>query len=150
MVMNNEGKYGEYIVQELQEPGHTTEDSRARYAKFAKRILYMDTNVVPGAFQMNTSWYHSCTPADKPSVEHVHDVPEIIGFYGSDPDNPNDLCGEVEFTIEGEKHLLTKTTMIYMPPGVRHLPLAVVKVSRPIFHFSICTSPEYTFKLTNE
>ena len=149
MVMNNEGKYGGYIVQELKEPAHFTDESRARYERFAKRILYMDTNVVPGAFQMNTSWYHSDTPIDKTSAAHMHDVPEIIGYYGSDPDDPYELYAEVEFSIEGEIHLLTKSTMIFIPPGIMHQPLAVMKISRPVFHFSICTSPEYSYSHTS-
>lgn len=148
MVMNNEGKYGEYIVQDLKEPGHITDEFRAHYREFARRILYMDTNVVPGAFQMNTSWYINRTPAEELHGEHTHDFPEMIGFYGSDPDNPNDLGAEIEFNIEGEKHLLTKSSLIYMPPGVRHLPLAVVNISRPVFHFSICVNPEYVDKPT--
>ena len=150
MVMNSEGKYGKYIVQQLHEPGHITDEFRAQYVKFARRILYMDTNVVPGAFQMNTSWYHNCTPKDELHGEHTHDFPEMIGFYGSDPDNPNELNAEIEFFIEGEKHLLTKSSLIYMPPDVKHLPLAVVKISKPVFHFSICMNPEYVDKLTHD
>jgi len=150
MALNNEGKYGKYVIQDLKEPGHISDSFRAEYAKFARRILYMDTNVVPGAFQMNTSWYHGCTPKDELHGEHTHDSSEIIGFYGSDPDNPNELYAEIEFYIEGEKHLLTKSTMIFMPPGIKHLPMAIVKIDRPVFHFSICTSPEYIDILTNE
>ena len=150
MVMNNEGKYGGYIVQDLQEPGYMSDAFKEQYKKFARRILYMDTHVVPGAFQMNTSWYIGCTPVDELHGEHTHDFPEMIGFYGSDPENPNDLGAEIEFSIEGEKHLLNKSSLIYMPPGVKHLPLAIVKISRPVFHFSICMNPEYVDKLTSE
>ena len=150
MVMNNEGKYGKYIVQDLKEPGHITDAFRAEYVKFARRILYMDTNVFPGAFQMNTSWYHGLTPKDELHGEHTHDFPELLGFYGSDYENPNELYAEIEFDIEGERHLLTKSTMIFMPPDVKHLPLAIVKIERPVFHFSICMNPEYIDKLTNE
>jgi len=150
MCMNNEGIYGKYIVQELHEPGHVTEAAKEMYNKFARRILYMDTNVVPGAFQMNTSWYFNSSPDEPGHGEHTHDFPEMLGFYGSDPDNPDDLGGEVEIYIEGERHLLTKTSMIYVPEGMKHLPMKISNVRRPIFHFSICMNPVYIDNLTAE
>ena len=44
-----------YVVQELKAP--FSAEAAAAYAKFAKRILWIDEKVVPGAFQMNCSWY---------------------------------------------------------------------------------------------
>jgi len=41
---------------------------------------------------------------------HAHDFEEIIGFFASNPDDPYDLCGEVEFWLGDEKHLLKKAT----------------------------------------
>ena len=52
----NESKYAKYIVTDLQAP--FSEEQKAAYATFATRILWMDKNVVPGAFQMNFSWYN--------------------------------------------------------------------------------------------
>ncbi|MCL1828339.1 MAG: hypothetical protein FWG32_02470 [Oscillospiraceae bacterium] len=143
MVKNNEGEFGKYIVQQLTDPNYCSSDEqKANYAKFAKRLLYMDTTVVPGAFQMNTAWYHS--PTMKNQSEHSHDFPEMVGFYGSDPENPYDLGAEIEFTIEGESHILTKSSLIYMPAGVRHLFKAILKIDKPVFHFSVGVNPEYT------
>ena len=72
------------------------------------------------------------------------DYDEIIGFFGGDPDNPNDLCGEIEFWIEDEMYSITKSTMIFAPRGLRHCPLRVVRVDRPIFHFTIVPDGHYT------
>jgi len=33
--------------------------------------------------------------------------------------------------------------MIFVPGGVPHLPLKLVEVNRPIFHFSICIASTY-------
>ena len=55
-VMNNEGRCGKYVVQTLQPPP-LSEKFQEFYATYARRLLWMDKNVVPGSFQMNLSWY---------------------------------------------------------------------------------------------
>ncbi len=114
----------------------------AEYSKYANRILWMDENVVEGAFHVNASWYlkAATTLADKP---HVHDTDEIIGFFGSDPSKPYDLGGEVEIWLEDEKQVITNSAMIFIPAGMNHCPLILKRVDRPIFHFSIVPSGLY-------
>jgi hypothetical protein len=133
-------KYGKYVVTDLKT--EMSEESKARYAKFATRVLWMDDKVVPGAFQMNVSWY--LKPQNMSTgTGHNHDVPELIGFFGSDPDNPYDLGGEIEFWMEGEKFMLTKSCIIYVPANMNHCPLILRRIDRPVFHFTIVTGPKY-------
>ena len=137
-------KYAKYIVTELKMP----EDKKkihAEYSKYATRILWMDDKVVPGAFQMNCSWYLK-PPKEHVGRSHRHDVPEIIGFFGSDHTRPYDLGAEIEFWLEDEKFLLTKTCMIFVPPGMRHCPLIVRRIDRPVFHFTTVTSGQYEMR----
>ena len=142
----SDSKYGKYIVTELKPPDFSKEYS-AEYAKWATRILYLDENVVDGAFQMNCSWYRKAGNTQM-TEGHVHDTDEVIGFFGSDPENPHDLGGEVEFWIEDEKHIITKSCLIFVPKGMKHCPLLLNRVDRPIFHFSTLTRGMYT--LTKE
>ena len=66
---NKGGEYGKYFVQELQEPANMgTPEFRELYKQFAKRILWMDSNVCEGAFQMNTAWYFA-VPRER---SHLH------------------------------------------------------------------------------
>ena len=140
-------KTDKYVIQNLQEPANmSSPEFKKMYEKFAKRILWMDSNVVEGAFQMNTAWYFDVPEIDPVFEEHVHDYDEIIGFYGSNPDDPYDLGAEMEVTIDGEVHTLTKTTMIFCPAGVKHMPLSIKKIDRPVFHFSVVINPEYSGK----
>ena len=151
MVYENDkgGDYGRYFVQELKEPpGMGTPEFRELYKQFAKRILWMDSNVCEGAFQMNTAWYFAAAPRDPMFTEHVHEHDELIGFYGSNPDDPNDLGGVIEFSINGEAHRLTRTTMIWVPAGATHNPMRILEVDRPIFHFSVVQNPTYEGKST--
>ena len=147
MVYDNNigGEYGKLIVQQLQEPESLSAPSpfKTMYEKFAKRVLWMDGNVVPGAFQMNTAWYFNVPERDPVFTVHSHDERELIGFFGTDPENPYDLGGKIEFTINGEPHLLTKTTMIFLPAGLEHNPVSIKEVNRPIFHFSIMIKDQF-------
>lgn len=55
MYLNDEGEYGKYIIQELHDPQIGTPEFREMYKRFSKRILWVDDEVCPGAFQMNTA-----------------------------------------------------------------------------------------------
>ena len=105
-----ESDYSKYIVTELKTPEFKPgfdED----YKKFAKRVLWIDKNIVPGAFQMNVSWY--CRPANHAPVSHRHDDDELIGFFGGDSDDRYSLNGEVEIWMGDEQFLLTKSTLLF-------------------------------------
>ena len=144
MIYNNsEGEYGKYIIQELQDPQAGTPEFREMYKRFSHRILWIDDKVCPGSFQMNTAWYFDVPENDPVFEEHVHDDDEIIGFFGSDPEDPYNLHAEIEVTINGEHHLLTRSSLIFCPAGMPHMQLSIKKVDRPVFHFSVVTGPEY-------
>lgn len=134
-------EYSKYVITELKEPEERKKMAPV-YNKYAKRILWMDKDVVPGAFNMNTSWYlkASKTIDDKP---HTHDHDEIIGFFSNDASKPYDLGGEIEIWLEGEKQIITKSCMIFVPAGMVHCPLILRRVDRPIFHFTVVMAGTY-------
>jgi hypothetical protein len=99
-----------------------------------ERVLYLDDEVIKGAFYVATTWFWEATGPGPQA--HVHDFPEVLGFFGTNPEDSHDLGGEVELWIDGEKHVLTQTFLAYIPGGMKHCPLQVVKLTRPMFHFS--------------
>jgi hypothetical protein len=137
----SESKYGKYIITDLMEPEEKKKIA-TDYAKYATRILWMDEDVIEGAFHMNTAWFLKAanTLEDKP---HVHDADEIIGFFGNDPANPYDLGAEIEMWLEDEKHIITKSAMLFVPAGMKHCPLILKRVDRPIFHFTVVPGGRY-------
>jgi len=146
MIHNIEsGENSKYIVQTLQAPQTGSPEFQAFYRTWADRILWMDGNVVPGAFQMNTSWYFAAPEAGKEQVfdEHAHSYDEIIGFYGSDPDDKYNLNATIQLAIDGEWHELTRSSIIFVPGGMKHMPLKILRVDKPIFHFSVVMNSEY-------
>jgi hypothetical protein len=74
---------------------------------------------------------------------HVHDFGEVVTFFGSNPEDPTDLGGEIEFWLEDEKHTITKSCVIFVPPGIRHCPLILKRLGRPVFHFATATDRNY-------
>jgi hypothetical protein len=75
---------------------------------------------------------------------HVHDCDEIIGFFGSNYEKPYELGAEIEFWIEDEPHIINSSALIFIPKGVKHCPLILKRVDRPIFHFSTVNSGTYS------
>jgi hypothetical protein len=134
-------KTAKYVVTDLVMP-ESKQQIAAAYSRYAERILWMDENVVEGAFHMNTAWYLKAGPTleDRP---HVHDTDEIIGFFGSDAADSHDLGGEVEIWLEDEKHVIDRSAMIFVPAGMVHCPLVINRVDRPIFHFTTVTGGKY-------
>jgi hypothetical protein len=99
-----------------------------------ERVLYLDDEVIKGAFYVATAWFWKATPPGPQA--HVHDFAEVLAFFGTNPEDVHDLGGEVEFWIDGEQHLMHESFMAYIPGGVTHCPLRVTRVDRPIFHFT--------------
>jgi hypothetical protein len=131
-----------YIVTTLQMPAEKQKIA-AEYSKYATRVLWLEGDVTDGAFHMNTSWYLRAADTLE-SHSHVHDTDEIIGFFGSDPNDPYNLGGEIEIWLEDDRHIITSSAMIFVPAGMKHCPLALTRVDRPIFHFTTVTGHKYT------
>jgi hypothetical protein len=70
---------------------------------------------------------------------HTHNFQEFLAWYGGNPKDPDDFGAEVEFYFgeELEKHVFTRPTLISLPPGLPHCPLAVTRVDSPIIQVEI-------------
>jgi hypothetical protein len=82
---------------------------------------------------------------------HKHDFPQYIIFLGGDITNMLDLGGEVELTLSEdgknmEKHTITKSTTVYIAPGLYHGPLIYKKVTRPFMFIDIFFARTYERK----
>lgn len=133
-------KYGKLVVSELKAPDGIMA-SLPEYEKFGRRILWMDTNAVQGAFQMNCSWYLGKN--ERSPEAHAHAADELIGFYGSDWSDPYNLGAEIEFWVDDQKIIIDRSALVFVPAGVKHSPLWVRRVDRPVIHFSVLKDREY-------
>jgi len=99
-------------------------------------VAFVDDEVLEGGRYVEAVWFTK--GSDEIAVyPHVHDFDEILGFIGSDPDDAQDLGGQIEDTIDGEEYVITKSCVLFVPQGVPHGPLYIRRVDRPIFHFAM-------------
>jgi hypothetical protein len=81
-----------------------------------ERVLYLDDEVVKGAFYLATSWFWKAPPGPGPQA-HAHDFPEILAFFGTNPKDVHDLGGEVELWLDGENTCSLKASSPSSHPG---------------------------------
>jgi hypothetical protein len=128
-----DAKYGKYVL--------TTE-------LYRKIPHYTGTSLVgrDGKLQGNVSVCYHCLAKpisfDKP---HSHDFEEALCFIGGNPLDITDFTAVVEYTIDGEKHVLTKPGCVSMPRGLPHCPISVKNVSpeKPIVFLEVSLSSSY-------
>ncbi len=140
---NKETKYGKHIITEMKQ--NIAEASWTMPVSVAGkgepgRVLWLDSEVFPGAFYIETVWQYPPTNGEEPRVtteQHTHDFDEAICFFGTNPEDPYDLCGEIELWLEDEKHTINRSCIIYVPAGMKHCPLVINRVDRPIFEFTV-------------
>jgi len=115
--------------------------------KSHRKMLSLDDTVLRGSFYTEAVWIWpgnaDVYPETAEPNSHAHDYDETIAFFGTDFKNPNDLCGEIEFWMEDEKLILTRSCLIFVPRGMHHCPLVIHRVNKPIFHFAAGPGPVY-------
>jgi|WetSurMetagenome_2_1015567.scaffolds.fasta_scaffold100681_2 hypothetical protein len=115
-----------------------------------QRVLSLDSNVMKGAFYMETAWF---LPGDWPEKrkndptrtigEHVHDYDEVIAWVGSDPKDKYNLNGEIEIWIDGKQNFIDKSFLCFIPAGTKHGPINIRRIDKPMFHFTSGMGKKY-------
>jgi hypothetical protein len=109
------------------------------------RMMYLDGEVRKGAFYVECVWFWPTREEDTGSPEpHTHDFDEVIGFFGTDKENLNDLGATIELWIDNEKNIITETFLAFIPAGIVHCPLKILKIEKPVFHFATGQGTNYT------
>jgi len=138
-------KYGKYII--------TDPKANMVYPSYEPKyrpgdllnILTLDDDLIKGAFTVHTNWFMpgkdlggagdgKGTGQVKP---HVHDFNEVLAVFSSDTNNRYDLGAELEFWLGDEKHVITKSCIIFIPAGLQHGPIGFTRIDRPVFQLGI-------------
>jgi hypothetical protein len=138
----DETKYGKCIITELKPKKEAPWAPKFKPDELI-RGLFLDSSVVDGAFYVETNWTLPAFANETRGESHEHDYDEVLAFFGSDPENPQDLYAEADVHLGGEIHKVTKSCLIYIPKGVPHGPIDFIRIDRPIFHFACGTSTKY-------
>ena len=152
ILVMNETKYGKYIITELKnnliKPAW---NKGVEKPDEGRSVLHLDSEVLEGAFYVGCKWFWpriiSPVPlAERPNaiIPHKHDFDEVLAAFGSNPEDPHDLCGELEVWLGNEKHIITKSFIIFIPKGLMHGPIGFNRIDKPIFHLSCGPSQMYS------
>ncbi len=154
-----EGKYAGYIVTGLKKdiklPGFRPEETLTELPPGQRRmmnhVIWMDNEVIPGAsIYSECVWFFPDKMVNAGKINrgggpqpHTHEFSEIITFFGTSYDNPEELGGEIELWLEDEQYILTKSFLCYVPAGMKHCPLSIRRIEKPMFHFTIGPGSRY-------
>ncbi len=144
-----ETKYGKYIVKQLKtniKEAPWTNPVPAVGKGHGGRLLFLDQEVIPGAFYVETAWSHPRGLITEPrsvAEAHKHDYDEVLGMFGTDLNDPYNLYGEVEFWLGDEKHIITESCIIFIPQGLTHCPIIYHRIDKPIFNFTTHSGKMY-------
>lgn len=125
------GKYDQYFITEPIVPG-----------PFAPRLIFFAGKYF-GEKDCSILWNCIKKPFLMVEEAHSHDFDQFLSFYGGDSSNIKDFGAEIEFTVEGEKHIITATTVVHIPKGMMHCPLNFKKVDRPVIFMNVALTPQY-------
>lgn len=95
-----------------------------------------------------TLGYHCIDSTYEAPFTHSHNFHELLCFIGGNPENVTDLGAEVSICLgdEPEEHIFNTATIVSMPPGLKHCPLIVRNVTRPLVFLEVSMTKEFAAK----
>ncbi len=133
-------RFGKYFVTDVLHespkfPGLWDASSTRHLKGFGGGHLSVDSIFITQAFTMV-------------SQPHTHEFPQYLHFYSANPNDQRDFDAEIELTLgedatNGEKHIITRPTALYIPAGVYHGPLVFKVINKPVLFVDIAVSGDY-------
>ena len=107
-------------------------------------VAFADNDIIEGCNYFSVMWMGEMATRTLGHGPHSHPVPELLVALGSDPNNPKDLGAEFEMYMgtEMEKHIVNKSTMIFVPADTVHCPFTITKVTRPFLFIQAHYGPK--------
>jgi hypothetical protein len=139
-------KYGKYFIYSFGELKNKNAWAKSVTQEQETKLLRIDRDVIEGiTFFSWCNWFWpemlKAKLENRSTKPHSHTYDEVIGMVGTNPNDPHDLCGEIEINLGGEKHIVTKSCLIYIPARLEHGPFRELKMERPIVQFEFGLNP---------
>lgn len=148
-------KYSKYIITEpkplpleLKEKLETEQAKRKSTIRLT-RLMSVDDEIVKDFFYVDCNWLWGGSAEDIAEEPHTHDFDEVIGFVGSNREDPQDLGGKITIWLDDKEEVLTKSCLIYVPAGTRHCPILFNRIDMPVFFVTIAPVKRYTREATS-
>jgi hypothetical protein len=149
-------KYSKYIVTE---PKPVPPELKAKFEAERKkrkstvestRLMTVDDEIVKDFFYVDCNWLWKGSAEDTVEEPHAHDFDEVIGFIGSNRQDPHDLGGKITIWLDDKKHVLTKSCLIFVPAGTRHCPILFNRIDKPVFFLTMAPIKKYNRKAEDD
>ncbi len=138
------GKYDKYFIEKSLKLPNPVEKVRRSVVQHAFSVDGEESAGLPGAFLMESQMVVRPTdPTMLRSRPHCHDFDEYMVFASTDPEDISNLGGEVEVWIENERHVITKSTAVFIPKFTMHLPVNMLKVDRPFMWITTANTTKF-------
>ena len=129
----SETKYGKYIITDpdiVTIPYGVDEGERSGY--LSPPWTYLSNKKIENFTNFGgLIWIYEIPSPNPFVVKHKHPADEIMFFIGNDPENPEDLGGEVDIMMGDEVHTINKTAAVFVPKDLPHAPIWYRRVDRP-------------------
>ncbi|MFC2038960.1 hypothetical protein ACFLUG_04245 [Chloroflexota bacterium] len=131
-----EGKYDHLFTTEII---HET-----IYPPFKNMVMHiLDKDV---DFQIRFT--HVSVPFEGVEPAHSHDFAQVMLWIPCTEDlTAFDAETELYLGEEGEKHIINKTTALFVPAGLVHCPIRHTRVGTPFFFVNCPMTPEYAVNI---
>jgi hypothetical protein len=132
-------KYRRCFLDEL-----TPEERNIGFGASPMFVAFADSDIIEGCNYFSVMWMGENSTKTLGHGPHTHPVPEVLVAIGSDPEHPENLGAEFELFMgeEMEKHIINKSTMIYIPENTVHCPFTIKKVTRPFLFMQAHYGPK--------
>lgn len=136
-----ESEYSKYFLNELPQ-----EERFKGFGKMPSMVVFTDDDIIKDSHYFSVMIMGEEATKIAGHGPHTHRDSEILVALGTDMDNPRNLNAVMEVCMgpEMEPHIVTESTIIYIPPEMIHCPFRILSVERPF----IFIQAQYAGKLT--
>ena len=136
-----ESKYRKYFLNEL-----TPNERQKGFGKMPTMVVFTDDDIIKGSNYFSVMIMGEEATKGYGHGPHTHRDAEVLVALGTDMDNPRKLNAVMEICMgpEMESHIITESTIVYIPPEFIHCPFRILSVQRPF----IFIQAQYAGKLT--
>ena len=134
-------KYKKYFLNELPD-GQRFQG----FGKMPAMVAYTDNDIIEGSKYFSVMIMGPEAVKHPPHGPHIHQDAELLVALGTDVNNPRDLGAKIEMCMgpEMESHIITESTMMWIPAKFIHAPFRVLEVTRPFLLIQCQYAPKLT------
>ncbi len=130
-------KYGKYYTTECVKPNPKREGATITSTRHLETF---------GGGHFSIDCIYLTQPRLMITQPHQHEFPQYLHFFSANPEDSSDFDAEIEISLgeEGEKHVVTQPTAVYIPAGLLHGPLNFARITKPVLFVDIAVTAKYS------